>query len=227
MISLFLASMLFVVIHAMISGTNLRGKLVAVMGEKTYAAGFSILSALALGWMILTFSTAPHVELWMPAAALTHLAMVLMLIAIMLAVLAFTTPNPTSVVGGGKSLREENAAKGIIKVTRHPFLVGVTLWAIAHILANGDLASVLFFGGFLILSIIGPPQIDAKRKAKNADSWARFSAQTSWLPFAAIFQGRARVTLGEIGWTGIAGGVALYVAILLFLHDWAFGVALF
>ena len=224
MISLFLASLLFVVIHALISGTSLRGKLVARMGEKVYSSLFSFLSALSLAWMIITFSEAPHMELWAPMTALKHLAMPLMLIACVLVVLAFTTPNPTSVVGGGKSLREEDAAKGIIKITRHPFLVGVTIWSVAHMLANGDLASMLFFGGFLVLSLIGPPQIAAKREAKNAESWARFARQTSWLPFAAIIEGRTKVTLGEIGWAGIIGGVALYLAILLFFHTWAFGV---
>ncbi len=223
MLSLFLASLLFLAIHAFISGTSLRAKLVAKLGEKLYMAAFATLSAGALFWLILSYGAAPHVELWADITGLQHLSMLLMLIAIVLAVLAFSTPNPTA-TGGDGALKREQAARGIIKVTRHPFLVGVSFWALAHILANGHLASLIFFGGFLALSLIGPPQIDAKRAAKFPEDWPRFLAQTSWLPFAAILQGRTRVTMAEIGWGRIAGGVALYLVILLLLHQWAFGV---
>jgi uncharacterized membrane protein len=111
-------------------------------------------------------------------------------------------------------------------VTRHPFLVGVTIWAAAHILANGDVASLIMFGGFLALSLIGPLQIDAKRAASHPDTWPAFLAQTSWLPFAAMMGGRTNVTMAEIGWGRMAGGVALFLVILLLGHEWAFGVGI-
>jgi uncharacterized membrane protein len=65
---------------------------------------------------------------------------------------------------------------------------------VAHVSANGDLAVLIMFSGFLTLSLIGPPQIDAKRAAKYPEDWPRFLAQTPWLPFAAILQGRTKVT---------------------------------
>ena len=222
MLSLFLASLLFFAIHALISGTALRTMLVAKMGERLYLAIFATLSAGALFWIILAYPAAPQVQLWADLTGLKHLSMPLNLIAVVLMVLAFSTPNPTA-AGGEGGLARERAARGIIKVTRHPFLVAVTFWSVAHILANGDLASLILFGGFLALSLIGPPQIDAKRAAKFPDDWARFSAQTSWLPFAAIRQGRTKVTMSEIGWGRIAGGVALYLVILALLHQWALG----
>mgnify|MGYP002631378386 CR=1 FL=1 len=224
MLSLFLASLLFLAIHALISGTVLRAKLVGKLGEGLYMGFFATLSAGALFWLILSYRVAPHVQLWADITALKHLSMPLMLIAIVLTVLAFSTPNPTA-AGGDGGLTRKQAAKGVIKITRHPFLVAVTIWAVAHILANGDLASLIFFGGFLALSLIGPPQIDAKRAAKFPDDWPRFLSQTSWLPFAAIFQGRTKVSMVEIGWGRIAIGVALYLVILVLLHQWAFGVA--
>lgn len=224
MLSLFLASLLFLAIHVLISGTALRARLVARFGEKLYMAAFSTVSAGALFWLILSYGSAPRVELWAAPTGLKHLSMLLMLIAIVLAVLAFSTPNPTA-AGGEGALAREQAARGIIKITRHPFLVGVAFWAVAHILANGNLASLILFGGFLLLSLIGPPQIDAKRAARNPEDWSRFLGQTSWLPFAAILQGRTKVTMAEIGWGRIAVGVALYLIILLLLHQWAFGVA--
>ncbi len=224
MVSLFLASLLFLGIHAVISGTPVRTILIARIGIGPYMGLFSALSAGALFWVILAYGAAPHVGLWAEVAGLKMLAVPLMAPAVVLLVLAFSTPNPTA-AGGEKALRREQAATGIIKITRHPFLVGVTIWSTTHILANGDLASLIMFGGFLALSLIGPVQIDAKRAAKYPDTWPRFLAQTSWLPFAAIFNRRTKVTLGEIGWGRIEGGVALYLLILLFGHEWAFGVA--
>ncbi|MBT4689948.1 MAG: NnrU family protein [Rhodospirillaceae bacterium] len=224
MVSLLLASLLFVGIHAVISGTGLRAVIVGKIGQGPYMALFSLLSAGALFWCILAYAAAPHVELWADVTALKMLAIPLMLVAIVLAALASSTPNPTA-TGGEKALRDEQSARGIIKVTRHPFLVGVTIWSIAHILANGDLASVIMFGGFLALSLIGPLQIDAKRAAKYPDTWPHFIQQTSWLPFAAIIQGRNKVTLNEIGWGRIGGGVALFLVILLLGHEWAIGVS--
>ena len=224
MLSLILASLSFLAIHAVISGPAVRAALIGKIGQGAYMGLFSALSAAALFWIILAYGAAPHVELWAEVGGLKMLAVPLMAVAVVLAVLAFSTPNPTA-AGGEKALRGDRAATGIIKITRHPFLVGVTIWSIAHILANGDLASAVMFGGFLALSLIGPVQIDAKRAVKHPDTWPAFLAQTSWLPFAAIFQGRASVTLGEIGWGRVAGGVALYLLILLLGHEWAFGVA--
>lgn len=222
MLSLFLASFLFFAIHAFISGTQARAVLVGRLGEGAYMAFFAAVSAGALFWVILSYRAAPHVELWADVKGLQHLSLTLMLIAIVLAVLAFSTPNPTA-AGNEGALARQQAARGIIKVTRHPFLIGVSLWSISHILANGDLASLILFGGFLALSLVGPPQIDAKRAAKHPEDWARFAAQTSWLPFAAIIQGRTKVTLAEIGWGRMAAGVVLYFIVLIFLHEWVFG----
>ena len=222
--SLFLASLLFFAIHALISGTPVRDVLVARLGEGVYMGLFSTVSAGALFWAILSYGAAPHVEIWPDLKGLQHISLSAMLVAIVLTVLAFSTPNPTA-AGGEKTLAQVQASSGIIKITRHPFLVAVTLWSGSHVLANGDLASLIFFGGFLTLSLIGPRQIDAKRALKYPDDWPRFAAQTSWLPLAAIIQGRTRVTLAEIGRGRIAVGVALYFVILLFLHKWAFGIA--
>ena len=63
-------------------------------------------------------------ELWADVTGMKHLSMLPMLIAIILAVFAFSTPNPTS-VGDDRILAREQAVRGIIKVTRHPFMVAV------------------------------------------------------------------------------------------------------
>ena len=224
MLSLFLASLLFFAIHAAVSGTRLRGVLINWIGQGAYMGLFAGASAGALTWVILAYINAPHVELWADVAALKMLAVPMMAVAVVLAVLAFSTPNPTA-AGGENALTKERPARGIIKVTRHPFLVAVTIWAVAHVMANGDLASLVLFGGLLALSLIGPRLIDAKRAANYPKTWPRFQAQTSWIPFAAILQGRAQVIMSEIGWARIGVGVALFMVIVMAGHEWAIGIA--
>jgi uncharacterized membrane protein len=91
---------------------------------------------------------------------------------------------------------------------------GLMLWAAAHIVARGDLKSLVFFGGFLLLALVGTLSMDARKRA-NPD-WGRFAAATSHVPFVAIAQGRNRLDLHEIGWLRPAIGLAVFFAVLAF-----------
>jgi uncharacterized membrane protein len=108
----------------------------------------------------------------------------------------------------------------MIRITRHPLMWGVMLWAGAHVLARGDSKSLIFFGGFLLLAGMGTLLID-RRKRSNPD-WARFAAVTSNLPFLAIAQGRNRIVWREIGWLRPALGLAAFAALFV-AHSWLFG----
>ena len=71
-------------------------------------------------------------------------------------------------------------------MTRHPFLMGVALWAFLHLVANGDVASVLLFGTLLVVALAGAPSIDAKRRrGVGEQAWNGFASRTSIVPFAA------------------------------------------
>ena len=96
-------------------------------------------------------------------------ALVLVLLAFLFVVLAFASPNPTA-VGGEALLAKQQPAKGIQRITRHPFLCGVALWALTHLILNGDLASAVFFGSLPIVAFAGPFSIDRKRR-KVAGEW--------------------------------------------------------
>ena len=109
-------------------------------------------------------------------------------------------------------------------VNRHPVMWAITLWALAHMMANGDVASLIFFAAFAGLALAGMPAIDRRRRAMMGDAWDSFEAVTSVLPFAALARGRARVNLGQIGVWRIAGGVLLY-GLLLFGHRAVIGVS--
>src|SRR5262245_51758515 len=223
MASLLAAAIFFVGIHFAISGSPLRGKIVALIGEGPFRGVFSLLSLVGIIWLSRAYSHVEYIPLWGKVYALRPFALVVMLLAFFFVVLAFASPNPTA-VGGEALLAEKDAAKGIQRITRHPFLWGVALWSFTHLIMNGDLASVIFFGSFLILAVAGPFSIDRKRKQALGDSWNRFTALTSNVPFIAIIQGRNALKLTEIGWWRPLVAVIVY-ALLLYFHENLFGVS--
>jgi uncharacterized membrane protein len=111
----------------------------------------------------------------------------------------------------------------MLRITRHPFLWGVTIWAAGHLLVNGDLAGIILFASMLILALSGTISIDAKRKRALGATWDAFAERTSNLPFAAIAAGRQSFRLGEIGWWRIALALAIWAA-LIAGHGYVFGV---
>jgi uncharacterized membrane protein len=127
--------------------------------------------------------------------------------------------NPT-MIGADKLLKSEEPARGMIRVTRHPIMWALILWSGAHLVARGDLRSVIFFGSFLLLAGLGTRSMDSRKKS-NPD-WARFAAATSNVPFVAIAQGRNRIVWREIGWTRPLIGLALF-AFFFAAHQWLFG----
>ena len=205
--------------HVVVSSTPLRGVLMARLGAKAYRGVYSLIAAAALIWMIHAYIGAPIVDLWTPNTAARHSSLTVMLIASVLFVCGLTTANPT-LVGGGRLAAA--GPVGIIKVTRHPLMWAFGLWGLTHILANGDAASVIFFGSLATLALVGTRLIDRRKRTSMGEAWPSFAAATSNLPLAAIIGGRVRVGLGEIGYGRLLGGVALYAA-LLFLHPFVFG----
>ena len=129
--------------------------------------------------------------------------------------------NPTA--AGGEALIGE-APTGIQRVTRHPMLWSFAIWAAVHMLGNGDTASLVFFGAFLLTALAGMPSIDAKLARRRPEAWTELAAATSILPFGAIAAGRNRLVLGEIGWLTALAGLLAWAA-MLHLHSRLIGVA--
>ena len=223
MTSLVLACAYFLGIHVVVSGSPLRQPIVDRVGERRYLGLFSLLSLAGMVWMVRAYRQASIVSLWGPIPGLRWLALVATLIAFILVVLGLTTPSPTA-AGGESQLEAVEPAQGILRVTRHPFLWGVALWAVMHVVLNGDAASLLLFGTVLLLALIGPLLIDNKRRRRFGPSWERFAAATSNLPFAAIAAGRNQFRPAEIGSWRIVLAVAVY-AVALAGHRWMFGVS--
>lgn len=207
----------FLLIHFGVSGTRLRDALTGKLGERPYRGLFSLASLIGIAWMVRAYRRAPLIPTWGFLAGLRPAAYVLVLIAFLFAVIGILTPSPTQV--GRESKLDPAAVRGMVRITRHPFLWGVGLWAAIHLIVNGDLASLILFGSLLVLAIGGTAAIDAKRRRKLPEQWRMFAQATSSVPFAAIGRGGNRLApaWAEIGaWRPLAA-LALY-AVAFYLH---------
>lgn len=226
MTNLIAAAAYFVLIHLLVSGTRVRDALTGRIGEGPYMGLFSLASIAGLVWLIFAFGQAraepANLAYWTVTPATRHVQIGLQLIALLLIVPGLTTPNPTSVRQEG-ALQNPSVVRGMLRITRHPFLWGVAIWAAGHLLVNGERASLVLFGSMLVLAILGTTSIDAKRQRKLGAEWEAFAAQTSNIPFAAIVSGRQKLQVAEIGWWRLLLALVVWL-VLLVAHPYAFGV---
>ena len=128
-----LGLILFLGVHILTTRRELRASVVASMGEGGYKIGYSLASFAGLAlivWGFAQYRATGWIEVWNPPTALKHITVALMLPAVILVVASYI--------------------RGRIYTTlKHPMLAGVKLWAAAHLLANGDLGSIILFGSFL------------------------------------------------------------------------------
>jgi uncharacterized membrane protein len=220
---LLLAAAFLIASHYGISSTPLRGLLVGGLGGRAYLALYSAIALVAIVWLAVAYAGAPYIELWTFAAWMAWIPLLLMPVALIFLVGGLSAPNPTA-VGAPGTLDPEDAARGILRVTRHPVMWAIALFAFSHMVANGDLASLIFFGSFAALALIGTLLLDREYAARRGAEWRGFAEVTSNVPFGAIAAGRQRIVFEEIGWLRVGAAFALYL-VLLALHPWLFGVS--
>jgi uncharacterized membrane protein len=229
MTMLYAAAAVFLGIHLLISGTRLRDAIVRVIGEGPYMGLFSLASLGAIAWLCFAYNMAQasgeNRALYDLGQGVHDAGIAVVFLAFIIGVPGLMMPNPASVMQEGAAAKE-GTVRGILRVTRHPFLWGVAIWAAFHLAANGDLASVVLFGTFLVLSILGTASIDAKRRRKMGAQWEAFAAKTSNIPFGAILTGRNSFKLGEyLDWRFFLA--VLIFAVVLFGHAKVIGVSPF
>jgi len=138
---------LFVGAHALTTQRELRARVIASTGEGGYKIGYSLVSAVGLAlivWGFARYRATGWIDVWYPPVAMRHIAVALMLPAVILVVASYI--------------------RGRIYTTlKHPMLAGVKLWAAAHLLANGDLGSIILFGSFLGWAVFD--RISLKRRS--------------------------------------------------------------
>jgi uncharacterized membrane protein len=229
MTMLYAAAAVFLAIHLLISGTRIRDAIAGAIGERAYLGLFSLASIGAIVWLCIAYNAAQAGSddsyLYNFGHAVHDLGIPVIFIAFWLGVQGLLMPNPTSVGQDNAAIREDTV-KGVLRITRHPFLWGVVIWSGFHLLANGDTASIVLFGTFFVTALLGTVSIDAKRRRKMGAAWEGFAARTSNIPFGAWASGRSALKLGEsFGWRFWLA--TLIFLVVLFAHAWVFGVSPF
>lgn len=187
---LILGLVIFLGVHSVsIVAPAARERWLAKMGEGGWKGLYSLLAFVGLALIVWGYGQARFdpVYLYTPPTGLRHLSALLMLPVFPL-LLAPYLP-------------------GRIKtLTRHPMLVATKLWALAHLLANGTLADVLLFGGFLVWAVAD--RISVKRRERAGQVRVVPGLPASGLNDAIV----------------VIAGLALYGLFVFWAHAWLFGV---
>ena len=128
-----LGLVLFFGVHTLTTQRGVRARVIVMSGEGGYKIGYALMSLLGLAlivWGFARYRATGWIDVWYPPVAFKHITVALMLPAVILVVASYI--------------------RGRIYTTlKHPMLTGIKLWAAAHLLANGDLGSIILFGSFL------------------------------------------------------------------------------
>lgn len=183
MILLVLGLSVFFIVH-FIPELNGRKYFVDKMGEPAYKGIYSLLSIIGFVLIVYGKGNSDFVEIWNPPVWTRHLTMLLVLVAMLL-------------------LSISQLPNNFKRVIKHPMLLSVTIWGAAHILANGDLASMILFGGFVAFSVIKMITIEKHKPYVQPDP------VKSYWNVVSIFIGFAIYVLA-MGFHGSIAGVPLF-----------------
>jgi uncharacterized membrane protein len=216
-------SALFVVTHLLMSHGAIRENLVAKLGQWPFRGVYSVVSFLTFGPAAVLWWQNRHLGpvLWEFNPWVERgIALVLMLVAVEFIVLMLANPSPASMLPGN------NEPRGILRITRHPMNMGLALFALAHMLSNGTVGDLAFFGSIFVVGMVGPFHLDARLKKTRGAGFAEFCRQTSVIPFVAIARGRTKFRADEISFKLFLIGVIVYVILVVF-HGKFFGSGIF
>ena len=185
---------IFLGIHALrVWGEGLRNALLLRLGPLGFKGVYSIASLAGFYLLIVGYGQArlAPVALWTPPHGMAHATVALMWVSLVM-LAAAEIPR--------------NAIKARL---RHPMVLGVKVWALAHILANGTLHDVLLFGGFLVWAVL------SFRAARQRDRAALEAGEIAEnLPVSGL------ATIGAV-----LAGTAAWAAFMLVVHVWLIGGA--
>ena len=217
MIEFFAAIAVFLAAHVLPAATGLRARLIAKLGRPAYLTLYSLVSLASIAWVIAAALAAPYLELWAPSRATALAPLIAMLPASILLAGALWQPSPLSVSFRG-GLADSRRA-GLVAQVRHPVLWAFFLWAASHLVANGDLVSLILFASLAAFSLAGMKRLERRARQRLSESdYAAAAALTAGGPAA-----RLRRVVRLFGLIDLLAGVLVYAA-LLHLHEPVIGL---
>jgi uncharacterized membrane protein len=175
--------------HIFVTFREARDGVIKTLGLSGYRVAFSLVSLAGLAlivWGYAVYRAHGMIPIWLPPIWMRHVTVGLMLISVLLVTAAFIPSH-------------------IKKWAKHPMLAGIKVWAFAHLLVNGDLGSILLFGGFL--------------------AWAVYAR------IAAKRRGDLGLQTAPAGWTNdglvVVIGVVVYLLLGFYFHPYVIGMRVF
>jgi uncharacterized membrane protein len=187
---LILGLIVFIGAHAFTMAREPRARAIARLGEGPYKGLYSLVSLIGLlliVWGFGAYRAGGYTQVWNPPVWTRHLAILLVWFAFVAFAAAYLPGR-------------------IRRALKHPMLAGLKIWALAHLLANGDLGSMLLFGGLLAWAVVA--RISAKRRDEVLDHGGPATTPAGWR--------------NDI--LAIAIGTAAYLVFLIWLHPLLIGV---
>ena len=206
--TLIIAAIAFVGTHFLLSHPA-RGPLVGAMGERGFSAFYSVVALATFVWVVVAYRGAPATApLWPVSDVLWATVTLVMFIASIL-FMGSLIRNP-ALSNPGSPGRLPPEAQGAFAITRHPMMWAFALWGVCHIAVLPTRANIVLCAAIIILALCGAALQDRKKERLQPETWPRWESMTSYWPFAAIAQGRAR--LGGFRPHDWAGGLVIWLA---------------
>lgn len=191
----------------------LRDPMVRAFGDKGFTSVYTLVSLATLGWVYFAFIAAPDADLpgsgeagWIIATLLTWPAMVLLAGSVI--------GNPALPTAQAEA-QARAAPRGVFRVTRHPMMWGIGLWAISHLVLFWSTRTMITAFAIGVLALLGAHLQDRKKAVLMGNAWAEWSAKTSYWPrWGRIF---------GVGPVPLAAGTALFL-LASFIHLWRAGI---
>jgi len=180
----------FVAPHVFVTRRDARAAAIAAVGEGPYKGLFSLVSIIGvvlIGWGFARYRATEWIEVWSPPSWTRHITVALVWPAIVMIVAAYIPGN-------------------IKRILKHPMLTGVKLWAAAHLISNGDLGSILLFGGILAWAVFDRISLKSRTDAGGPP-----------IPLGGARQDVIAVIVGTL----------VYLALGFWFHPWVIGVPVF
>ncbi len=188
MVLLILGLVLFLGMHAFTMAREPRAALIGKIGEGRYKGLYAVVSTAGLLLIVAgygAYRASGYIQVWSPPVWFGHLLLILNLpIFVLLAA---------------------SRSGGMIEATvKHPMLLAVKIWASSHLLANGDLGSILLFGGFLAWAVMARISLKHRAGVSVPAKPAGFTQRD---------------------WIALGAGLVLWFVFARWLHTWLIGVS--
>jgi uncharacterized membrane protein len=201
--------------HMILSHVPIRRKLVQRLGEQPFRGLYSLVSFVFFVPLVWSYASAKHSGPWLWSISVGPVLQLFlnaaMGIAFILLAASFVQPSPASVVPGKPS------AHGALRITRHPLFMSFVIFGLVHLVGNGSTTDVVFFGGFVLFTLVGAWHQDRRKLAEGTPGYREFCKEAPFLPFTGP---QTATGIGELSPLVIAAGVALTIVVRYFHASW-------